>query len=103
MKLEETRERTLEQARFKMAKVLDAETNYQMSLNQEVGTVRFTRPITAAPFAVADRATFNELINMITIGLNTNRYLNDRLMTLKSIAQQLDTAILEEYGKQFAH
>lgn len=103
MKLEETRERTLEQARFKMAKVLDAGTHYQMSLHQEVGTVRFTRPIGAAPFAVADHATFNELINMITIGLNTNRYLNDLLLKLKSIAQQLDAAILEEYGKQFAH
>ncbi|MFM7645552.1 MAG: hypothetical protein ACKO41_02450 [Sphingomonadales bacterium] len=103
MKLEETRERTLEQARFKMARVLDAGTNYQMSLHQEIGTARFTRPQTAAPFAVADRPTFNELINMISIGLNTNRYLNSRLTTLKSIALELDSAIVQEYGEQFNH
>ncbi len=106
MKLEEVRERTLEQARFKMAVVFDADTHYQMSKNQnmyrgEKMEVRFNRPAYAAPFVVGDRETFNELINYVNIGLSTNLYLNNRYNELKSIAKALDAAIMEEYGDQF--
>ena len=106
MKLEELRERTLEQARFKMAVVFDASTLYQMTKNQilfkgEKILVRFKRPAYAAPFVVGDRETFNELINFINLGLNTNLYLNNRFNELKSIAKALDAAIMEEYGTQF--
>jgi len=106
MKLEEVRERTLEQARFKMAVVFDAGTLYQMTKNQsmfkgEKMEVRFKRPAYAAPFVVGDRETFNELINFINLGLNTNLYLNNRFNELKSIAKALDAAIMEEYGSQF--
>jgi hypothetical protein len=106
MKLEEVRERTLEQARFKMAVVFDAGTLYQMTKNQsmfkgEKMEVRFKRPAYAAPFVVGDRETFNELINYVNIGLNTNLYLNNRFNELKSIAKALDAAIMEEYGSQF--
>jgi hypothetical protein len=106
MKLEEVRERTLEQARFKMAVVFDADTHYQMSKNQnmyrgEKMEVRFNRPAYAAPFVVGDPETFNELINYVNIGLNTNLYLNNRYDELKSIAKALDAAIMEEYGDQF--
>ena len=106
MKLEEVRERTLEQARFKMAVVFDAGTLYQMTKNQirfkgEKILVRFKRPAYAAPFVVGDRETFNELINFINLGLNTNIHLNDSFNELKSIAKALDAAIIEEYGNQF--
>lgn len=106
MKLEEIRERTLEQTRFKMAVVFDAGTLYQMTKNQsmfkgEKMEVRFKRPAYAAPFVVGDRETFNELINYVNIGLNTNLYLNNRYNELKSIAKALDAAIMEEYGSQF--
>ena len=106
MKLEEVRERTLEQARFKMAVVFDAGTLYQMTKNQsmfkgEKMEVRFKRPAYAASFVVGDRETFNELINYVNIGLNTNLYLNNRYNELKSIAKALDAAIMEEYGNQF--
>ena len=106
MKLEEIRERTLEQARFKMAVVFDAGTLYQMTKNQsmfkgEKMEVRFKRPAYAAPFVVGDRETFNELINFINLGLNTNIHLNDSFNELKSIAKALDAAIIEEYGNQF--
>jgi hypothetical protein len=106
MKLEEARERTLEQAKFKIAVVFDAGTVYQMTKNQsmfkgEKMDVRFKRPAYAAPFVVGDRETFNELINFINIGLNTNLYLNNRFNKLKSIAKALDAAIMEEYGNQF--
>ena len=106
MKLEELREGTLEQARFKMAVVFDAGTLYQMTKNQnmyrgEKMQVRFKRPAYAAPFVVGDRETFNELINLINMGLNTNLYLNNRYNELKSIAKALDAAIMEEYGSQF--
>ena len=99
MKLEEVRERTLEQARFKMAVVFDADTHYQMSKNQnmfkgEKMEVRFNRPAYAAPFVVGDRETFNELINYVNIGLNINLYLNIRFNELKSIAKALDAAIM---------
>lgn len=106
MKLEEARERTLEQAKFKMAVVFDAGTLYQMTKNQsmfkgEKMEVRFKRPAYAASFVVGDRETFNELINYVNIGLNTNLYLNNRYNELKSIAKALDAAIMEEYGNQF--
>ncbi|GDX47125.1 hypothetical protein LBMAG24_24530 [Bacteroidota bacterium] len=106
MKLEEARERTLEQAKFKMAVVFDAGTLYQMTKNQsmfkgEKMEVRFKRPAYAASFVVGDRETFNELINYVNIGLNTNLYLNYRYNELKSIAKALDAAIMEEYGNQF--
>ena len=106
MKLEEIRERTLEQARFKMAVVFDAGTLYQMTKNQsmfkgEKILVRFKRPAYAAPFVVGDRETFNELINFVNLGLNTNIHLNDSFNELKSIAKALDAEIMEEYGSQF--
>ena len=106
MKLEEIRERTLEQARFKMAVVFDAGTLYQMTKNQsmfkgEKMEVRFKRPAYAAPFVVGDRETFNELINFVNLGLNTNIHLNDSFNELKSIAKALDAEIMEEYGSQF--
>ena len=105
MKLEEVRERTLEQARFKMAVVFDAGTLYQMTKNQSMfkgeKTVRFKRPAYAAPFVVGDRETFNELINFINLGLNTNIHLNNSFNELKLIAKALDAAIMEEYGNQF--
>ena len=105
MKLEEIRERTLEQARFKMAVVFDAGTLYQMTKNQSMfkgeKTVRFKRPAYAAPFVVGDRETFNELINFVNLGLNTNIHLNDSFNELKSIAKALDAEIMEEYGSQF--
>ena len=105
MKLEEIRERTLEQARFKMAVVFDAGTLYQMTKNQSMfkgeKTVRYKRPAHAAPFVVGDRESFNELINYVNIGLNTNLYLNNQFNELKSIAKALDAAIMEEFGNQF--
>jgi len=108
MKLEENRERTLEQARFKTAIVFDAGTHYEMSKNQNMfggnrGSIqaRFKRPADAAPFVVSDHENFNELINLINLGVNTNLYLNIRYNELKSIAKELDAAIMEEYGNQF--
>ena len=106
MKLELVREHSLEQARFKMAVVFDSGTLYKMTKNQnmyggEKLEVRFKRPAYAAPFVVGDRETFNELINYVNIGLNTNLYLNNRYDELKSIAKALDAAIMSEYGNQF--
>ena len=107
MKLEEVREHTIEQARFKIAIVFDAGTLYQMTKNQNMAGDRkilkspFKRPAFAAPFVVRDRETFNELINLINLGLNTNIFLNNRYNELMSIAKELDTAIMREYGNQF--
>ena len=106
MKLEEVREHTIEQARFKIAIVFDAGTLYQMTKNQNISDLkiiqlRFKRPAFAAPFVVGDRETFNELINFVNLGLNTNLYLNNRYDELKSIAKELDAAIMAEYGHQF--
>jgi len=106
MKLEEVREHSLEQARFKIAIVFDAGTLYQMTKNQNMGDrkilkSRFKRPAFAAPFVVRDHETFNELINLVTLSLTTNMYLNLRYNELMSIAKELDTAIMREYGNQF--
>lgn len=106
MKLEEVREHTLEQARFKMAVVFDSGTLYKMIKNQnmedsKILKSRFKRPAFAAPFVVGDRETFNELINLVTLSLTTNLYLNNQYDELKSIAIELDAAIMSEYGNQF--
>ena len=106
MKLEEVREHTIEQARFKIAIVFDAGTLYQMTKNQNMGDrkilkSRFKRPAFAAPFVVRDHETFNELINLVTLSLTTNMYLNLRYNELMSIAKALDASIITEYGNQF--
>ena len=106
MKLEEVREHSLEQARFKIAIVFDVGTLYQMTKNQNMGDrkiiqLRFKRPAFAAPFVVRDHETFNELVNLVTLSLTTNMYLNLRYNELMSIAKELDTAIMREYGNQF--
>jgi hypothetical protein len=106
MKLEEAREHSLEQARFKMAVVFDASTLYRMTKNQnmgdrKIGKLSFKRPAFAAPFVVSDHETFNELINLVTLSSTINLYLNDRYDELKSIAKELDAAIIREYGNQF--
>ena len=53
-----------------------------MTKNQNIGEgkrqdVRFKRPAYAAPFVVGNRETFNELINLINQGSNSNIYLNN--------------------------
>jgi hypothetical protein len=106
MKLELSREHSLEQTRFKIAEVFDAGTLYQMTKNQNMGDrkilkSRFKRPAFAAPFVVRDHETFNELVNLVTLSLTTNMYLNLRYNELMSIAKELDTAIMREYGNQF--
>jgi hypothetical protein len=44
-----------------------------------------------------DEYELNELLNLISISINTNYYLNSRLLKLKEIGKQLDDAILKEY------
>lgn len=102
-KLEETREATVEEARFKMAKVLDANVLYEMSKNQLEGTFRFIKPTNVPDFNSNNEEALNELINLVSIGLNTNRYLNSRLIKLKATGQQLDQAIIKEYKEEIEH
>jgi hypothetical protein len=100
-KLEDVRERTLEQARFKMASVFDPLINYEMLMNQGEGTMRFKRPQKADEIITKNPVLLDELYNLITLGLNTNRYLNNRLNSLKEIGSKLDKAILYEYEDKF--
>lgn len=102
-KLEETREKTIEEARFKMAAVLDSKTLYQMSVNQAEGIVRFKKPTIAGPMIKNGQNEINELLNLVAIGLNTNRYLNNRLTQLRKVGYELDQAILKEYKDDLAH
>ena len=100
-KLEDVRERTLEQARFKMANVFDPLINYEMLMSQGEGIMRFKRPQTADDILMKNKVALNELYNLIALGLNTNRYLNNRLTALKEIGLKLDKAILDEYEDKF--
>jgi hypothetical protein len=101
-KLENVRERTLEQARFKMAVVFDPSISYEMLSNQEDGGImRFNRPQQADPILMNNKNAVKELLNLVTFGLNTNRYLNSRLNELKTIGARLDNAIIKEYGEKF--
>lgn len=99
-KLENVRERSMEQARFKMAEVFDANILYDMSANQGVGIMRFKRPEKADDLLQNKKVALNEMINLLAIGLNTNRYLNNWLRDLNKIGQELDQTIMKEYGEK---
>ena len=100
-KLENVRERTLEQARFKMAEVFDPSISYEMLSNQGKGIMRFKRPMQADAISQNNKPAIKVLLNLITFGLNTNKYLNSRLNDLKVIGTNLDEVILKEYGDNF--
>jgi hypothetical protein len=100
-KLENVRERTLEQARFKMAAVFEPTVSYEMLIHQGQGIMRFNRPQKADAILEKNKPAVRELLNLVTFGLNSNRYLNNNLEKEKSNGQKLDSAILKEYGKDF--
>jgi hypothetical protein len=100
-KLENVRERTLEQARFKMAVVFEPTISYEMLVNQGQGIMRFNRPNKADPILQNNQLAVKELLNLITFGLNSNKYLNTNLEKLKKIGLKLDSAIVKEYGDKF--
>ncbi|MEY3922339.1 MAG: hypothetical protein RL634_2100 [Bacteroidota bacterium] len=98
-KLEELRDRTLEQGRFKMSKVFNAKVLYEMSVHQAAGgIIRFPRPSHADDIIKKDKDALNELLNLVATGLNTNRYLTSQLKILLKHGKQLDQAIMQEYG-----
>ena len=97
-KLENVRERTLEQARFKMAVVFEPSISYEMLVGQGQGIMRFNRPNKADAILQNNKQAVKELLNLVTFGLNSNKYLNTNLEKLKMIGQKLDSAIVKEYG-----
>ena len=97
-KLENVRERTLEQARFKMAVVFEPSISYEMLVGQGQGIMRFNRPNKADAILQNNKQAVKELLNLVTFGLNSNKYLNTNLEKLKKIGQKLDSAIVKEYG-----
>ena len=100
-KLEVLRERTLEQARFKMTAIFNPNISYEMLSNQGSGTMRFKRPQKADNILQNNKSEAKEVLNLVSFGLNTNRYLNSRMSELKKIAKKLDSTILKEYGEKF--
>jgi hypothetical protein len=100
-KLENVRERTLEQARFKMAAVFEPTISYEMLVNQGQGIMRFNRPQKANAILEQNKSAVTELLNLVIFGLNSNRYLNTNLAKEKANGLKLDSAILKEYGGDF--
>jgi hypothetical protein len=100
-KLENVRERTLEQARFKMAVVFEPTISYEMLVNQGQGDMRFNRPLKADEILQKNKQAVKELLNLVSFGLNSNRYLNRILSNQKKIGLKLDSAIVKEYGDKF--
>ena len=100
-KLENVRERTLEQARFKMAAVFEPTVSYEMLIHQGQGIMRFNRPQKADAILEKNKPAVKELLNLVTFGLNSNRYLNNNLAKEKANGLKLDSAILKEYGSDF--
>jgi aryl carrier-like protein len=100
-KLENVRERTLEQARFKMAAVFEPAISYEMLIHQGTGIMRFNRPQKANAILQENKQAVKELLNLVSFGLNSNRYLNNNLAKQKQNGQKLDSAILKEYGSEF--
>jgi hypothetical protein len=69
-----------------------------MSIHQSEAIIRFPKPTAADNILKKDPAALNELINLVSTGLNTNRYITSRLKALLKIGNQLDNAIMKEYG-----
>lgn len=101
VKLENTRERTIEQARFKMAAVFEPIITYEMQVNQGEGIMRFNRPPKADSIMQKNKSEVKELLNLVLFKINTNSYLNINLAKQKNIVQKLDIAIVKEYGDKF--
>ena len=100
-KLENLRERTLEQARFKMSIVFNPKITYQLMKTQHAtGVMRFKRPEKADDILKKYPKQVDELFNILTVGLNTNNYLNSYLLRLKATGKKLDAGIMKEYGNE---
>jgi hypothetical protein len=63
--------------------------------------MRFNRPQKSDAILQKNRQAVNELLNLISFGLNSNRYLNAYLNKQKLILLSLDSAIIREYGDKF--
>ena len=100
-KIENTRERTIEQARFKMAVVFEPTITYEMQVNQGEGVMRFNRPQKADSIMQKNKSEVKELLNLVAFKINANSYLNINLAKQKKIGQKLDSAIVKEYGDEF--
>jgi DNA integrity scanning protein DisA with diadenylate cyclase activity len=100
-KLENTRESTIEQARFKMAVVFEPTITYEMQVNQGNGVMRFNRPQKADSIMQKNKSEVKELLNLVAFKINANLYLNNNLAKQKNIGQKLDSAIVKEYGDEF--
>ena len=100
-KIENTRERTIEQARFKMAVVFEPTITYEMQVNQGEGVMRFNRPQKADSIMQKNKSEVKELLNLVAFKINANLYLNINLAKQKNIVQKLDSAIVKEYGDKF--
>ena len=101
VKLENTRESTIEQARFKMAVVFEPTITYEMQVNQGKGVMRFNRPQKSDSIMQKNKSEVKELLNLVAFKINANLYLNINLAKQKNIVQKLDSAIVKEYGDKF--
>jgi aryl carrier-like protein len=84
-----------------MAVVFEPSISYEMLVNQGQGDMRFNRPQKADEILQKNKQAVKELLNLVTFGLNSNRYLNSILSNQKKIGQKLDSAIVKEYGDKF--
>lgn len=101
-KLENVREKTLEQCRFKMSAILNPSINYEMIKTQNVtnGIRRFNRPKKADEIIKQYPKQVDELFNILAVGVNTNNFLNTSLKKLKVIGTKLDEAIMKDFGHE---
>ena len=100
-KLENVREKTLEQGRFKMSAIFKPSITYEMMKTQTTNSIkRFNRPEKADDIIKQYPREVNELINILTVGLNTNNYLNTNLKKLKEIGSKLDETIMKDFGHE---
>jgi aryl carrier-like protein len=84
-----------------MAAVFEPTISYEMLVDQGQGIMRFNRPKKANPILQENKQAVKELLNLVTFGLNSNRYLNNNLAKEKANGIKLDSAILKEYGGEF--
>lgn len=109
-KLQEIAEATFQNVRMKASRIIDVTTSNNMNKTQDLYKNknsevyrfrRFIRPQNPKPLLITNPIEINEIINLISYGLNTNFYVNTNLVTLKEYAIKLDETILKEYGEKF--
>jgi len=105
LSLQDLNESMLLNYRLKSAKIINVLTSIEMDSEQNLKNTnllyRYIRPAHPRPLLSTKPEDINEAFNIGMNIVNTNRYIKQRLITIRKQAIELDELILKEYGTHF--